>query len=123
MSSRSIWLTWKPYAALAIALAIGVWWYQTHSPWVGLKTGTYDCLAVFADENGKYELLVDEQGAEMRATATVKENELASLTAETPMAADDLKRLIITRSGNSTFEAKDEAVPMMYYAFSCKFRQ
>jgi len=122
VSEDSIWRTWKPYAAIAAVVAGAIWWYTSQSSIAKLKDGAYDCQAVFVNESGKYQVLVDEAGDPYPSiSATVRSGRLASMSGNTPMPADQLSSLTVRKSGTSHFHVTDDPAMHSYNAVACDY--
>lgn len=126
VSQDSIWRTWKPYVAIAVAIPVVIggafWWYLNESSFARLKDGPYDCRAVFVNASGKYELLVDEAGDPYASiSATVRGGALASMSGDTPMPSDQLASLTLRKSGTSHFHVTDDPVAHSYNAVVCDY--
>lgn len=120
MSEDSIWRTWKPYAVIILIVAGAIWWYTNKSSFAKLKDGDYACKAVFVNDSGKYQILVDKSGAPLPAiSATVRDGRLSSLTGVTRMPTDQLSSLIVRKSGNSHFYATDDPAGHSFQAIAC----
>lgn len=122
MPEDSIWRTWKPYAAVVAALAAGIWWYTSQSSFAKLKDGDYNCRAVFVNESGKYQVLVDESGKPYPSiSGVIRDGRLAGLSGDSPMPADQLSSLTVRKSGTSHFHATDDPAMHSYNAVACDF--
>lgn len=121
MSADSFWRTWKPYAVIVACLIGGYWWYSTQSSFAPLKDGAYDCQAVFVNEPGKYEVLVDEQGSRYSGiSATVSGGAVVEMSGDPALPADDLASLTVRKRGTSHFHVTDDPATHSYNAVACE---
>lgn len=115
-----LWKTWKPYAFLAVGAIVGTWWWTTLSPIAGLKAGTYDCVAVYVNSQGKFELLVAD-GRSFAGHARVESGAVTSYSVPDVLGwksgADD----IIRSKGTKKFHATQEQAVHSYNALACEW--
>jgi hypothetical protein len=122
VSDDSIWRTWKPYAAIIAVVAAAIWWYTSQSSFAKLKDGDYNCRAVFVNESGKYQVLVDESGTPYPAiSAEIRDGRLAGMSGDSPMPADQLSSLTVRKSGSSHFHVTDDPAMHSYNAVACDY--
>jgi len=122
MSEDSIWRTWKPYAVAIAAVAAAIWWYTSQSSFAKLKDGDYNCQAVFVNESGKYEVLVDDSGNPYsEISAEIRNGRLTGMSGDSPMSADQLSSLTVRKSGTSHFHVTDDPAMNSYNAVACDF--
>ncbi|MFC0681197.1 hypothetical protein ACFFGH_25490 [Lysobacter korlensis] len=89
MASGTLWRTWKPYAAIAVAAAAGFWWWNDQSAFATLKDGSYACTLVDIGADGKYTLVTDSTGARPEGAAEVQDGEVVRISASGgPLALD-----------------------------------
>lgn len=121
MGERSIWGTWKPYAVIGVLFVAGFWWWNSQAPFAPLKDGAYDCLGVYVNDSGKYEILIDDAGSQLRATARVEGGELRALTGDTSLSSGQLTSLTMRTKGTTHFHVTDDPAIKMYNAVACDY--
>jgi hypothetical protein len=121
MADQSVWRTWKPYAVLVAIAVAAIWWWNTQSPMAQLKDGSYDCIGVYVNESGKYEILTGSDGASYQGTATVQGGELVQLSGSSSLTASQLASLTMRKTGDSHFHVTDDPAVKMYNAVACDF--
>lgn len=122
MAENSMWSTWKPYAVIVVLAIAGFWWWNSQSSFAALKDGSYACQGVYVNDENKYEVLVDDAGNRLLATARVSGGDLVSLEGDTPMSAAQVASLTVRTKGDSHFHATDDPAMRMYYAIACDYR-
>jgi len=117
----SIWQTWKPYAVIVVGGVVAIWWWNSQSSFAALKDGAYNCLGVFVNESGKYEVLVDSSGNRYYGTATVQGGEVVRLAGDNSFSSSELASLTIRTKGDSHFQATDDPAMHSYNAIACDY--
>lgn len=97
------------------------WWYSSQSSLATLKDGEYDCVGVYVNESGKYEILTRGNGSRFDGSATVDDGELVALKGDTEMSASQIASLTLRSSGTSSFLVTDDPAMKMYNAITCDF--
>lgn len=119
MQADEIWRTWKPYAVIALLLAGGIWWYNNQSSLATLKSGTYDCAAVFVNHSKKYETYTDESGQPYFGQAQVQGGEVINYSAPNVLAWQGGVRIVVRERGTSHFHATQDPAVHSYDALAC----
>jgi hypothetical protein len=117
---RPIWRKVAPYAVAATVVAGAMWWFQAESSFATLKDGGYSCQAVFVNENGQYEVLVDDAGNPFLGRAEVRGGAPVSLSGVDP---DQLASLSLEQRGTSHFHVTDDWAPHSYNAMACQHEE
>lgn len=120
MISKPLWKTWKPYAVVAIVAFGALWWWNAASPYATLKAGTYDCVAVYVNLEGKYELLVAD-GRSFEGHARVEEGKVASYSTPNVLEWSTDTQPIVRSKGTTKFHATQEQVVRGYNALACEW--
>jgi hypothetical protein len=121
-SEHSTSRTWKPFAVVAVVIIGAFWWYSNQSSVASLKDGAYDCQAVFVNESGKYQVVVDEDGKPYPAiSATVRGGDLVEMSGDTAVPSDQLASLTLRKRGTTHFHVTDDPALHSYNAVACDY--
>lgn len=117
---QPLWKTWKPYAIIAVVAVVGAWWWNTLSPYATLKSGAYDCIAVFVNSGGKYELLVAD-GQSFPGFARVENGEVTSYSTPNILGWSSGTESFVRSKGTKKFHATQEQAMHSYNALACEW--
>lgn len=84
-----------------------------------LRTGAYDCVAVFVNETGKYELYVDDAGREFTGFARVQDGEVTSYSAPNALGWRSGADIAVRSAGRKHFHATQDPAVHSYDALAC----
>lgn len=121
MNEGSLWRTWKPYAVIAVIGIGAIWWWNSQSSFAALKDGAYDCVGVYVNESGKYEVLTDDSGNRFYGAATVQGGKVVELTGDSSLTSAQLSSLTVRTTGDSHFHVTDDPATRMYNAVACDY--
>lgn len=123
MSANSGSGSWRTFAVIAALIVGAVWWWNNQSSVAELKAGTYDCVAVYVNAAGKYEVYVDAAGREFGGYARVVSGSVTSYSAPNALGWRSGAPLTLKKSGTTHFNATQDPATHSYDALACDWSE
>jgi len=123
MSTDALWRTWRRWVVIAVIVAASTSCSSTQSATAQLKAGVYDCVAVFVNQSGKYEMYVDDAGSQFTGFARVQGGEVTSYSAPNALGWRSDVEIVVRKSGSSRFHATQDPAAHSYDALACEWAE
>ena len=114
------WKTWKPYAIIVAVAVVGSWWWNAMSPYATLKAGEYDCVAVYVNREGKFQLLVDGNQS-FTGYARVESGVVTSYSTPNVLGWSSGRSTTVRSKGTKNFHATQDPASHSYEALACEW--
>lgn len=88
-----------------------------------LQDGAYNCVAVFVNQENKYELYVDDFGDAFTGFARVEGGEVVSYSAPNALGWREGVTISVRKSGSSRFHATQDLASHSYDALACEWSE